>query len=131
MEVLRAKHKELCELLGVSRSLRTQPTHSGEPHVEKVGEEYHYVVTERGSEFERQTTYSLDEVLYWLMSDVVSDLASGYELKHRVKGQSFRRQLFAKELELMGLLNATWQARKQGEIDRILEHSPYNDVVEG
>ena len=54
-------------------SVASSPTHSGAPHIEIVGDEYHFVVTERGSEFERLKTQSVDDILYWLVEGDVGD----------------------------------------------------------
>ncbi|NJM41318.1 MAG: hypothetical protein HC853_11410 [Anaerolineae bacterium] len=58
--------------------------------------QYHYIVTERGLELSRQTTTDKDELLYWLVSSIASARASPYEFRHRVRGQSFRRLMFAR-----------------------------------
>ena len=128
---LRQRYKAYCGLLGVKPVLHTRQQHTGEAHVEIVDDGYHYVVTERGTEPERRITADEDEMLYWLLSYVIFDLASGLELKNRVKGQSFRRLLFAKELELMGCLNPSWAERKSREIEAVLAKHPYDDLVEG
>jgi hypothetical protein len=54
-----------------------------------------------------------------------------FELKHRVKGKSFRRLLFSKEIELMRALNVQWEVRKRNEINEILAKAPYDDAIEG
>jgi hypothetical protein len=125
------QYEAYCGVLGVKAVLHTRQQHTGEAHVEFLDDGYHYVVTERGTELVRRITADEDEMLYWLLSDVVFDLASGYELQNRVKGQSFRRLLFAKELELMRRLNPSWAERKSGEIEAVLAKNPYDDVVEG
>lgn len=128
---LRQKFERHCSSLSVPAIFRTSPADDGAAHVEYNGEAYHYVSTERGCENERRIASDEDEILYWLLSDIVFDLSCAFEVKHRVKGLSFRRLLFAKELELMRLLNPEWEARKRSEINAILAKAPYDDVVEG
>jgi len=128
---LRARYAALCAKLGAVRSLRTSAQHDGSAHVEVRADSYHYVVTERGSEFERRRTTDPDELLFWLMSDVTFSLASEYELEHRVFGRDFRRLLFQKQIDLMGQLNADWSERKKQEIERVLAAYPYDDVACG
>lgn len=67
---------------------------SGRPHVEIVGQTYHYVVAERGKEFRRETTTEIGELLYWIFKSVTFSMACDYELTHRIKGQDSRRLLF-------------------------------------
>lgn len=128
---VRSRFLLLCKKLGVTRSFYTAPQHDGSAHVEVVEDSYHYVTTERGIEFERRTTASQEELLYFLLSDVVFEVASEFELSHRVPGQSFRRLLFAKEIELMDQLDLAWGKRKTQEIEERLQKYPYDDALEG
>ncbi len=127
IETLIEKYKYYCALLGQEAVVHTTPQHDGTPHVEVVGGKYHYVVTERGREFERRVTESEDEILYWLVSDLVFDLATKYELEHRVPGRDSRRLLFAKEIELMERVNPEWAERTRQKIRNILKEYPYRD----
>jgi hypothetical protein len=38
-------------------------------------------------------------------------MAWDYEVRHRREGEDFRRQGFAKHIELIGILSATWADR--------------------
>ena len=105
------------------------PTHSGAPHVEIVGEEYHFVVTERGSEFERRKTKEPDELLYWFVSGDVSQLARDWELERRVEGKDSRRLWFEKEVELLRTLSPEWAKRKELYQNRVLKEHPFNDNI--
>ncbi|KRG83185.1 hypothetical protein ABB34_12700 [Stenotrophomonas daejeonensis] len=120
----------MCDKLGHEWPLYAVPRHDGSPHVEVSGDQLSYVVTERGSEFERRTTTSQDDLLYWLTSDMVFSLAGHYELNHREAGRDFRRIMFARELELMGRINPAWRERKEAEILDILARHPYRDENE-
>jgi hypothetical protein len=131
IEEVASGYDRFCQQLGLSGHLKTAPQHDGSAHVEWSGDLLFYVVTERGSEFVRRATYSKDELLYWLIKAVVFEIASDFELKNRIKGQSFRRLLFAKEIELIGKLKSEWAERRKSEIDRILVSSPYDDQAEG
>ena len=66
---------------------------------------------------------------YWLISNIVFDLACNYELKHRISGQDFRRLLFSKKIELMQKVNPQWAEKKKQEIKNILAEHPYDDEV--
>ena len=49
------------------------------PHIEVRSDAYHYVVVERGCELERKRTPDLQELLYWVFSDVTHQMAFQYE----------------------------------------------------
>jgi hypothetical protein len=131
LQTIRDRYKNYCHRLGVETKLRITAQHDGYAHVEYRDGLYHHVVTERGTEYRRRSSSSEDDILYWLMSDVVHDLASTYEREHRVAGQSFRRALFARTVKLMGSLEPAWADRKSAELGEVLERRPYDDAVEG
>jgi len=101
------------------------PTHTGAPHAEIINGEYHYVITERGSEFERRIAQSEDELLYWFMADSVFSIACSWEVQNRKENEDFRRQLFAKQIELLKAINLEWAAEKAKYHDRVLEKNPF------
>jgi hypothetical protein len=131
LEDIRVEYVSMCRLIGAQNRFHSSPQHDGSAHIEARDGEYHYVVTERGAEYERRATKDRDEVLYWLVSDVVFDLAAKYESKNRILGQSYRRLMFEKQVELMRTLRPEWALRRQMEIDKILEANPFDDAVEG
>ena len=108
-------------------SVAGSPTHSGAPHVELVGDEYHYVITERGSEYDRRKTKDIDELLYWFVSDDVSQLARDWELERRVENQDSRRLWFKKELELLEKVKPDWAVKKESHQLEVLSEHPFND----
>ena len=110
-------------------SVASSPTHSGAPHIEIAGDEYHFVVTERGSEFERRETKDVDDILYWLVEGDVGDLARSCELKNRVEAQDSRRLWFQKELELLNAVNRGWAKRKEAEQKQVLNEHPFRDSI--
>ncbi|HYG15921.1 MAG TPA: Imm63 family immunity protein, partial [Bacteroidia bacterium] len=67
-----------------------------------------YVVVERGAEFERSCYIDINKLLYKVFSDVVFVMATDYEVKHRIENEDSRRQWFAKEIELLSVLNKQW-----------------------
>ena len=105
----------------------TTPQHDGSPHVERGGDLFCYVVTERGQELKRRRTADSDELLYWLLSDLTWAMAIDYELRHRVTKHDVRRLLFKKHLELLAQLNSEWSHRKKAEYDQVLATHPYWD----
>lgn len=103
------------------------PQHDGSPHVETQGDELLFVVTERGSRLEERRTKDPDELLYWLISGVTFSMAVDYELAHRIEHEDCRRQIFAKDLELLGSVNQAWADRKRAEYDEVLKAHPFNN----
>src|SRR5690349_5872192 len=110
--------------IGSSHGLPTEPIGDGTPHVEIVNDDYHFVASERGTEFDRRSTNDPSELLYWIFSGITHSMASSYEVTHRVRGQSFRRLMFSKQLELLQELNPEWAAKRKKEIDAILLKHP-------
>jgi len=108
-------------------NVRSSSDEFGTPHIEVDEEGYNYVVSERGEEFERRKTKDIDKLLYWIFKSIVFIMANDYELEHRKPNEDFRRQLFAKQIELMEKLDLKFAQWKKEEFDKILEESPYED----
>ena len=105
---------------------------------------YHLVECQRGEEHRRWTT-DLDEALYWGFETVTFNMASNYELRHRVEERDSRWMLFACQLRLLGMLDPTWPEKRvvkfparfrkafaadPGLVDRILAGKiPKNDTA--
>jgi len=73
---------------------------------------YHWVIVERGREEVNQVFEQLDELLFTVFSSATFSMASGYELAHRIANQDARILLFAKQVELLAQLDASWAARR-------------------
>ena len=131
---LRKNFEALCDSLdagGEYRSwFKTSPAHDGSAHIELVGDTFDFIVTERGCEFERRQTKDAEVVLYWLMSDVTSDMALKYELRNRKPAEDFRRQYFAEQVRLLRLLRTDWADAFRERIRDILKAHPFNDPGE-
>jgi hypothetical protein len=127
---LQEKVRELGGLINAPSSLLIlswEPCGDARPYIVVEGEHFLYIICERGEEFCRKTTDSLDEILYWILHDVISNMAIEYELNNRVSGQDHRRIIFSKIIELFGKINLSWADRAKSEINEILAHAPYND----
>jgi len=105
----------------------TTPQHDGSPHIECIGGEFHYVVTERGSEYERRRTSDPEEVVFWLVSDLTWAMALEWEVQHRIEGEDCRRQMFRKDIDLMSTVSEVWSARKRQKYEQILSEHPFDD----
>ena len=119
LDELRQSFRSICDRLGSEWHFRTAPAHDGSPHIEIDRGTYRYVVTERGGTLENRQTESLNEVLYWLTSDLIFSLAGHFELNHRVVGQDSRRIIFDRELYLFNRISPEWADRKRFELDAI------------
>ena len=103
----------------------------GAPHIEVDMKGYHWVVVERGVEFERETFLDLDGLLYVVFEYVTFSMANDYEVQHRVADDDSRRILFRRQLELLGQLNPGWARRRELDIQEILQRRPYMDNRNG
>ncbi|MBI0551403.1 Imm63 family immunity protein [Pectobacterium parmentieri] len=101
----------------------------GRPHISYYGGLYNYIYAERGVEFFRKTTSSINELFYWIMSDFIYKVAFQYELENRVENIEGRRIAFNKALALMGNISDEWRLMAQNEIDDILAKNPYTDTL--
>lgn len=90
---------------------------------------YHFVISERGTEYERKITSDLNDLMYWIFSGVTFSLACDYELKNRVEDKDSRRIMFAKQEELLGILNKDWEERERKEHESILINNPFDDLA--
>ena len=128
---LQSKFRELSTALGSNCSLAATTQHDGTPHVEVSPSAYHFVVTERGSENERRTTQSEDELLYWFATSLLTfPMALDFEVNHRVPNQDFRRIMWERELALLARLSEAWAARRREHIAEILSRNPFRDSIE-
>ena len=130
LESLRSRYHRIARRLAapaIHVRFSVAPRHDGGPHVEREGDRYAWVVTERGSELERRTTADPEDLLYWMVSDLTRAMASDFEVAHREVGRDFRRLLFGKHLELLASVGPAWAERKRAEYERVLAEHPFVD----
>jgi hypothetical protein len=60
-------------------------------------------------------------------AQITSAMSWDYEVRHRREGEDSRRQAFAKKIELIGILSATWADRLTKELDEVLRRHPFCD----
>ncbi len=90
------------------------------PYLEIHGEEYHFVVAERGIEIARKVTLSDDEILYWFVDCGVVGLAAEYAARKSSSDKEFRHVYFRKQYSLLLSINPEWATRKRKELTEIL-----------
>ena len=128
VSTIQSRAKALAAQLGKQDfMIRSSSTHDGSPHIE-VDDAYSFVVCERGAEMERRTTRNLDELLFWILENLTSNVAWNFELKHRRDGEDSRRQAFAKQVELLSLLSPEWGERQKAKQEEILTRHPFRDT---
>lgn len=90
------------------------------PYLEIHGEEYHFVVAERGIEIARKVTLSDDEILYWFVDCGVVALAAEYAALNSAPDKEFRHVYFRKQYSLLLSIKPEWATRKRKELTEIL-----------
>lgn len=108
-------------------TIRSSSDGFGTPHIEIDENGYNYVVSERGTEFERKQTKDINLILYWIFKPIIFRMASDYELENRKPNEDSRRQLFAKLLKLMEQLDSNFAKWEKEELDKFLEKDPYEN----
>lgn len=99
------------------------------PHVEIDNHRIlHYVIVERGQELRRRSTDKLDDLLYWIFTDVTFSMASSFELNNRIEDKDCRRIIFEKQEQLLGFLNEIWGQKENEEHQCILKNYPFDDL---
>lgn len=129
LEAVRARATDYANRLGIRNlTIDSAPRGDGSPYIE-ISDAYHFVVEERGLELDRRKTRDLDELLYWVFDGVTFTVASSFELRNRRPNEDSRRQLFAKQEELLNLASAAWGRRKEVEHRAVLANYPFNDAL--
>lgn len=126
---LQKRYRDIAKALGCKSTLPTIPQHDGSAHAEQIGKSYFFVVTERGTEFERRQTIDPDELLSWFVRGLTGDLAREWELNNRVPHQDSRRLWFRKHIELLNDINEAWAAAQENQYIQVLAKHPFDDAV--
>ncbi|MGY5392283.1 Imm63 family immunity protein [Acinetobacter sp. NigerLNRRAM0016] len=124
---IQSKVDQICEKIGLEKKVWPAVQNDGTPYVLIHEEKYWYISAERGEVYFERKTNDFDELCYWIMDDCISSYSFDFELKNRTRGQDFRRIVFAKQIELFGLISDEWKVKKEKNIKKILERSPFED----
>lgn len=128
IEDVRKKVTELGRIINAPlNKLYVFDRNDGGYHLEFHGDEYHYILNERGQELDRFVTKNFDELLYKIFKHITSSMAFSYEFDNRVPNQDSRRIAFAKKIELMSKINEQWGVKIEQNIAKTLQNSPYDD----
>lgn len=130
LDELNRRYNELLQRARPHQSeyrLLNERSDSGAPHVEIDDNGFHFVTTERGLELERKTFETADEFLFEAISLDTFFMGVDFEFRNRDENLDCRRKIFAKQLELLELIDPEWGRRREKEIGSILEKNPYAD----
>ncbi|HTQ03839.1 MAG TPA: Imm63 family immunity protein [Polyangiaceae bacterium] len=100
------------------------------PHIEVVGELPYYVVVERGQELVRDAFVDEDALLERIFTAVTFSMACSFEVRNRIDGEDCRRAIFARQLELLALLDPNWSTRRRAQMLELLLLHPFSDGKE-
>lgn len=89
---------------------------------------YHYLFTEKGKIRFHKISQKITDITYWILEDVVFNIALKYATENQEKGVDFRKKLFEKELEIWCLFGKDYYAMKKRDIENTLKDNPYVDV---
>lgn len=87
---------------------------TGRPHIEVDGTAFHHVVVDRGREYGRFSTTSVDDLLYRVFRDATFSMAATQLAVSAVTWRT-RRQILHRQLELLGRLDPAWASRREAE----------------
>jgi immunity protein 63 of polymorphic toxin system len=87
---------------------------NGRPHIELRDGEFHLVMEERGQEYGRFTTTSLDDLLYRVFRDATYSAAAA-RLRVSQLTSSSRRAIFRDQVALLERVNPEWAKRREAE----------------
>ena len=91
------------------------------------GEYFEHWTEERSYEHSVRALKNENELLYKRTMSLVGRMASSWALARLQPFTDQRRFIFAREIELLGLVNHEWQQSRAEEIKATLARAPYND----
>ncbi len=102
----------------------------GHPYIE-IGNNglLHYVIKERDIELERKIAITINELEYWVFEKITLEIAINFELNNRDETKDSRRIMFAKQIELLSMIDSNWCQKITIEQTKILLRYPYDDFA--
>ena len=89
---------------------------------------YFTIISERGEKSETLVE-DLNSILYWIFEPVTLSMANNYALNNRKEDKDSRRIIFAKQEELLGILDEKWKERTVAKHTEILFRAPFDDLA--
>jgi hypothetical protein len=90
------------------------------PHIDIQGEEFHYIINERGEEYKREITKEFHELIFLVFADVTFEMSVQLELKNRKKNEDFRIQMFQIQEDLLSKIESSYSERVKINHDKLL-----------
>jgi len=97
------------------------------PNIEVDDNGYHYIISERGNEYERKITQDINELLYWIFEGITNSMASEFVLENPHPNWEQRRTRFRKQMELLESISQKFKSKYKEEISQILKEYPFKD----
>jgi hypothetical protein len=72
----------------------------------------YYVKVDRGEETGRKFASNINDLLYYVFSAITFEMALRFELENRIESEDFRRIMFRKQEELLGVLDKMERKRR-------------------
>lgn len=93
---------------------------TGRPHIETQGNEFHYVINERGEEYRRVKTEDFKELTCLVFTHVTFEMSVKMELKNRKDNEDFRIQMFQIQEDLLNKIDPSYSERLKVKHDKLL-----------
>ena len=90
------------------------------PHIETKGDEFHYVINERGEEYKRVKTKDFKELTFLVFTDVTFEMSVKMELENRKEKEDFRIQRFQIQEDLLNKIDPSYGERLKVKHDKLL-----------
>lgn len=90
------------------------------PHIETKGDEFHYVINERGEEYKRVKTKDFKELTFLVFTDVTFEMSVKMELENRKEKEDFRIQMFQIQEDLLNKIDPSYGERLKVKHDKLL-----------
>jgi hypothetical protein len=111
--------------------INTAPKHDGTPYIEVTDEgRFRYAFSDEDSVHDERITRDLNDILFWIYSDVTLKYACDCIKNHRMHGKNYQIDLIQKQLDLLGLIKIEYADRKRKKYSRIFDdiHPEINDT---
>lgn len=90
------------------------------PHIETIGDEFHYVINERGEEYSRVKTVDFNELVFLVFADITFEMSVKMELENRNENEDFRIQMFQIQEDLLYKIEPEFSERMKVKHHKLL-----------
>jgi len=103
------------------------PLGDATPYIMYENGKYHYIISERGTEYKRQTTTDYYKLLFWIMDDATFSIAVYWEVNNRIREQDSRRLSFKKQEDLLACIDQSWANKIHAQHAATVKKHPFDD----